>query len=214
MRSIRVTAAAGIALVVLVSTGCGSGSSAKSTAAPERSTTTAPVHRASLTPTTTTGAALPTDPTAPANTAATCRPKQLSASITSQAGGAGHGEQIVVLTDTGTTSCILYGYPGLGFLNTAGQAVPLTVIRATAPGMFFPAIPMVKVALSPGGEQTGFGMEWINGPASGTYSLHVTPPNDTGYLVVPNQVDEFSNNQVSVTPIAPLGQLSSKGSAG
>jgi hypothetical protein len=50
-------------------------------------------------------------------------------------------------------------------------------------------------------------MEWINGPTSGTYSLQVTPPNDAGYLVVPDQTDDFSNNRVSVTPVTTLAQL-------
>jgi hypothetical protein len=50
-------------------------------------------------------------------------------------------------------------------------------------------------------------MEWINGPAIGTYSLQVTPPNDSGYVLIPNQVDVFTNNQVSVTPMTTLAQL-------
>jgi hypothetical protein len=92
-------------------------------------------------------------------------------------------------------------------LTGTGQSVPLAVTRVTIKGFFFPAIPETTITLEPGGEPAAFGMEWINGPSSGTYSLQVTPPNDTGYLVIPKQIDDFANNQVTVTPLAPLGQL-------
>jgi hypothetical protein len=128
-------------------------------------------------------------------------------SISDQQGAVGHGQQIVSLSNTGPGVCTLYGFPGLGLLNGAGQSVPLVVTRAASAGFAFPAIPETTVTLTPGGEPAAFGMEWINGQSSGTYSLQVTPPNDTGYLVVPNQIDYFADNQVTVTPVAPLGQL-------
>jgi hypothetical protein len=127
--------------------------------------------------------------------------------LSDQQGGVGHGEQIVNLSNKGPADCTLYGFPGLGLLNGSGQPVPLVVTRATSAGFAFPAIPETTVTLAPGGEPAAFGMEWINGPSSGTYSLQVTPPNDTGYLLVPNQFDYFANNQVSVTPVAPQVQL-------
>jgi hypothetical protein len=113
----------------------------------------------------------------------------------------------VNLSNEGPAVCTLYGFPGIGLLDGAGRSVQLVVTRATSAGFAFPAISEMTVTLTPHGEPAAFGMEWINGPSSGTYSLQVTPPNDTGYLVVPNQIDYFANNQVSVTPVAPLGQL-------
>jgi len=137
----------------------------------------------------------------------TCQPGQLAVSVSGQEGAVGHGQQIVSLSNKGPADCTLYGFPGLGLLNGSGQSVKLTVTRATAAGFLSPAVPETTLTLTPGGEPAAFGMEWINGPSTGTYSLQVTPPNDTGYLVVPNQVDVFASNHVSVTPVAPPSQL-------
>jgi hypothetical protein len=189
-----------VAVVGLIAVGCGSSSSTKSTAPPPTTTAVSPATTASVAPTTS-ASSTPTD------SAVTCQPSQLSASVSDQMGAVGTGHQIITLTSTGGSPCTLYGYPGLGLLNSAGQSVPLQVTRATTAGMSFPAIPRTTVTLTPGGEGVAFGMEWMNGPSTGTYSLEVTPPNDTGYLVVPDQDDVFANNQVSVTPVTPLGQL-------
>jgi len=138
---------------------------------------------------------------------ATCQPGQLAVSISEQGGAVGHGQQIVSLSNKGPADCTLYGFPGLGLLNSSGQSVKLVVTRATAAGFAFPAIRETTLTLTPGGEPAAFGMEWINGPSTGAYSLQVTPPDDTGYLVLPNQADYFANSQVSVTPVAPAAQL-------
>jgi hypothetical protein len=122
-------------------------------------------------------------------------------------GAAGHGWTIVTLTNTSSSTCTLYGFPGLGFRTATGQSAPLSVSRQAAKGWRYPAIPENSVSLSPDGGAASFGMEWINGPAIGTYSLQVTPPSDTGYVLIPNQVDVFTNNQVSVTPMTTLAQL-------
>jgi hypothetical protein len=151
--------------------------------------------------------AAPGSPPSTAVPLATCEPGQLAVSVSGQEGAVGHGEQIVSLSNTGSAACTLYGFPGLGFLDGSGQSVNLVVSRATSAGFGFPAVPETTVTLTPGGEPAAFGMEWINGPTAGSYALQVTPPNDTGYLVLPNQADVFANNQVSVTPITLLGQL-------
>jgi hypothetical protein len=136
-----------------------------------------------------------------------CNPAQLSPSLSDQMGGAGHGWTTVTLTNISSSTCTVYGFPGLGFRTATGQSVPLSVSRQAAKGWRYPAIPESSVTLSPDGGAASFGMEWINGPTSGTYSLQVTPPNDAGYLVVPDQTDDFSNNRVSVTPVTTLAQL-------
>jgi hypothetical protein len=148
-----------------------------------------------------------TPSTAAVSATATCQPGQLSVSLAEQGGAVGHGGQVVTLSDKGSAACTLYGFPGLGLLNGSGQPVPLVVTRATTAGFLFPAIPETTLTLTPGGPSAGFGMEWINGPSGGTYALQVTPPNDTGYLVIPDQTDVFADNHVSVTPVAQLAPL-------
>jgi hypothetical protein len=191
-------------MVGLIAVGCGRSSSTNPS-------TTVPPHTSTSTtgsPVTATPATQPTSASStPSVPFTACRPGQLSASVSDQMGAVGTGHQIISLTNTGASPCTLYGFPGLGLLNSAGQSVPLQVTRATTAGMAFPAIPKTTETLTPGGEPVAFGMEWMNGPSTGTYSLQVTPPNETGYLIIPDQVDEFANNQVSVTPVAPLGQL-------
>jgi hypothetical protein len=191
-----------LSLVVLIVGGCASNPSPKaSEPAPSARTST------TMTVTSTTPPTARSSTTSTAATTTTCQPDHLAVSVSAQGGAAGHGQQIVSLVNEGAAACTLYGFPGLGLLDGAGQSVQLAVTRATTAGFAFPAIPETTVTLTPEAEPAAFGMEWINGPASGTYSLQVTPPNDTGYLVVPNQIDYFANNEVSVTPVAPLGQL-------
>jgi hypothetical protein len=204
---VRITAIVGVAMVGLMAVGCGNSSATKpSTASPRRpstSTTISPATATSITPTT-----QPTSASSmPVVALATCQPSQLSVSVSDQMGAVGTGHQIISLANSGPSPCTLYGFPGLGLLNSAGQSVPLQVTRATAAGMSFPAIPKLTITLTAGGGAAAFGMEWSNGPSTGTYSLQVTPPNDTGYLVVPDQVDVFANSQVSVTPVTSPGQL-------
>jgi Protein of unknown function (DUF4232) len=138
----------------------------------------------------------------------TCQPGQLSVSLSGQGGAVGHGGQVVSLSNKGSAACTVYGFAGLGLLDGSGQSVPLVVTRATTAGFLFPAIPAATLTLTPGGPPAAFGMEWINGPSGGTYALQVTPPNDTGYLVIPDQMDVFASNHVSVTPVAPPSELS------
>jgi hypothetical protein len=128
------------------------------------------------------------------------------ASISDQAGGAGHGGQVITLSNTLKVGCMLYGFPGLGLLNSAGQPIPLTVARQSGTGIVFPAVPEKPVTIGPG-QAASFGMEWVNGASAGTVSLEVTPPNDQAVLVIANQEDIFQGNDVSVTPIAPAGQI-------
>jgi hypothetical protein len=152
----------------------------------------------------------PSTPSTPSTAvSATCQPGQLSVSVSEQGGAVGHGGQVVSLSDKGSAACTLYGFPGLGLLDGSGQPVPLVVTRAATAGFLFPAIPETTLTLTPGGPPAAFGMEWINGPSGGTDSLQVTPPNDTGYLVIGDQTDVFAGNHVSVTPVAqpaPLNQ--------
>ena len=61
-----------------------------------------------------------------AQTSATCLPSQISASNGPQVGGAsGERSLSIILTNQGTTPCILDGYPHVRLLSSAGAVLPL-----------------------------------------------------------------------------------------
>jgi hypothetical protein len=78
----------------------------------------------------------------------------------------------VSLSNKGPADCTLYGFPGLGLLNSSGESVKLVVTRATTAGFAFPAIRETTITLTPGGEPAAFGMEW-NGMDQWTIERHL-----------------------------------------
>jgi hypothetical protein len=49
-----------------------------------------------------------------------CATSQLQLSLGQSQGAAGHFEQPVILTNTSTTTCTLYGYPGVSYTGSGG----------------------------------------------------------------------------------------------
>jgi Protein of unknown function (DUF4232) len=123
--------------VALLAAGCSSGSSGGAvglpTASPPIATVTpTPVrshtHRppATSTPTSTpTPTPTPTRPVA----GRPCRSSHLRLSLGIGQGTAGTTYQVVVLTNTGTVSCTLLGYPGVSFVDSAGATLGLPASR-------------------------------------------------------------------------------------
>jgi hypothetical protein len=116
-----------------------------------------------------------------------CRSSRLSATVGHPNGAAGSVGYVVVLQNTSTSTCTLYGYPGMQLLDASGAALPTHVARGTAATV--PPVAEHTVTLAPGGDAafavgfataTGYGSEQC--PRSSTVAI--TPPNDYHSIVM------------------------------
>ncbi|HEX3424801.1 MAG TPA: DUF4232 domain-containing protein [Acidimicrobiales bacterium] len=153
-------------------------------------------------PTTTIPSTAPTPASTPA-----CSPSDLTASVVSSAGGAGHGQETVQLKNGSGAACTMFGYPGLGLLDSNGTPQPLDVQRAPGAGWADPAIPEHAVTLAAGGVAS-FWIEWVNTAGSTTGTLEITPPNQFSQILIPNANIELVGT-VTVSPVT-LGLVPSE----
>lgn len=175
----------------LVPAACGSSSqtsSSSSTQAANQATTTSPATTtapatASSGPSTTTTTTTPTT-TVPGSRA--CRAADLTASFLGGQGATGHGELGFALRNTSGSTCHTFGYPGVLFLDRAGQALPTDSTRTTHD--FFGSAPEQKLVIAPG-QSVSFRLGVTHGAASPqgcttAHGLQVIPPDDTATLRV------------------------------
>lgn len=117
-----------------------------------------------------------------------CRSSQLSVHLLATEGAAGSVIRSYSFVNTGSTSCTLFGYPGLQLLGSSNSKLSTTVIRTPAAEQ--------TVTLKPGqaagfsmrfADQTGFGS--LQCPTS--VSLEVTPPNAYNYVTVTGQAGQI-----------------------
>lgn len=175
---------------------CGSSSHSSSSPAPQASTTPAPATtQSSSTPTSTptSTSTTPSTPTGttpatttPAASASACTAADLTASYLGGQGATGHGELGFALRNTGRSTCHTYGYPGVLFLDRAGNALPTDSTRTTQD--FFGSVPEKELVVAPG-ETVSFRLGVTHGAASPkgcttAYGLQVIPPDDTATLHV------------------------------
>jgi hypothetical protein len=134
------------------------------------------------------GTARPTRTAPPAGTArptaggARCHTSQLSASVGRGNPGAGQRNFPVVLTNTSSRTCTLYGYPGAAFVDLAGRQLGPDPRREAGP---VPA----TVTLAPG-RSAWAGLRFTSPEISGARTaapaaLLVTPPDERDPLKVP-----------------------------
>lgn len=150
------TATVVLAAMAAALAGCTPGTSSTSNTTSPATTTTA----ASVTPATTaagsatsaatSAAATTSAPSAPASATATglgaCLTVQLTATLGAGSGsGAGHAYPVLVLTNKGTTSCTVKGYPGVSFVGSGnGTQLGAAAVRQSA------GIPIAALTLAPG----------------------------------------------------------------
>jgi hypothetical protein len=201
----RITAAVAAALALGA---CGS--SAHKTAAP------APATGSSSAPTTTTSSATQTA-TAPATTTTSmtaptqaniCRAADLHLSFLGGSGATGHGLLGFTLRNVSSSSCHTIGYPGILFLDQAGQSLPTTTMRTTHD--FFGTAPVHSLTVAPGETVsfrigvTHFGANGSNTGCTTAYGLQVIPPNDTSTLrVTIGNGGEYECQTASLSPVQP-----------
>ena len=203
------------AITAIVAVGCGSHSSGTA----GQATTTASAPQSSVSAASTpagTATAQASGPVTSAPTSAapagvpSCSSSKLR--ITIGNGGAAAGTDFTVLdfTNTGTSACTLYGFPGVSMTNSAGTQIGAAATRN-------PSQASAVVTLAPGGKANatlGVGNA-ENYPASAckpttAAQLKVFPPNQTQAIAVPFAATGCavaSAHQLSVTAVtAGAGQ--------
>jgi hypothetical protein len=189
MRSVRILIAlAAMAASVGVLAGCGSSTptDSPSTSATD---TTSPSAPPSATPTPT-PAASPTatstsTPSSPG--VAACATTALHVAVPTGGGGAAAGSTYypIQFSNTGSSPCTLYGYPGVSFVSAAGGS------QIGSAATRDPTLPATLITLSPG--QTVHAtlqvVDAVNYPSSGcglvtAHWLKIYPPNQTAPVYV------------------------------
>lgn len=171
---------------LLVAAGCSSSSSdggtSPGTPQPTATVTVTATPTASATASSSPSAS-PSPSISPTPLAAGCKSKHLKLSIGAGQGAAGSSYQPIVFTNTGSTPCSLFGYPGVSFLDTSGNQIGVAAIRAHGSKQ--------AVTLAPGGTASAL----LQIPDPGVYApaqcapanaaeLKVFPPNQTASLEV------------------------------
>jgi len=179
----------------------GTTSTASSQPASTATSAAAPTTTATTTATTATITTTATTATTTASGDPPCRAASMSLSFLGQQGGMGHGEIGFVLKNTGSVPCRTYGWPGIQFLDQAGN--PLPTIPHHTTNDFFGSTPAVPLVIAPGASASfrldvGHGVATSNGCAT-AYALQVIPPNDTATLKtsIPNGAYECRDANVS-----------------
>ncbi|WP_320773662.1 DUF4232 domain-containing protein [Streptomyces sp. CRN 30] len=132
-----------------------------------------------------------------------CRTGELKASVGRVDPGAGQRNFPVVLTNTSSRTCTLYGFPGAAFVDASGKQLgPDPAREAASPE---------TVTLKPGGSAWA-GMSFANPEISGARtadpaSILVTPPDERDSLKVTWKAGEVpvggDESEVSLTALTP-----------
>ncbi|MFF7679036.1 DUF4232 domain-containing protein [Actinacidiphila glaucinigra] len=131
-----------------------------------------------------------------------CHTADLRAAIGPNNPGAGQENFPVVLTNRSSRTCTVHGFPGLAFVNSAGQQVTVDPERDTG-------LPKRRVTLAPGASAWS-PMSFSNPDITGVTTVVpaavlVTPPDERTSLRVPWNGGKVSNTgKASVPRLGPL----------
>jgi hypothetical protein len=198
-------AIATIACVVMLAACGGSGSKPSSAAVPVPATT-------SSTPATTTQATQTAPPTTTTSTNTTtsaaaappCVTADFALRFLGQEGATGHGEIGFALRNITPGQCRTYGYPGVLFLDKAGNALPTNPTHTTVD--FFGKTTETELIVLPGASVSfRLGVSHGAGTTSGcttAYGLQVIAPDDTHTIrtTIPEGAYECGGD-VTVSPL-------------
>jgi len=152
-------------------------------------------------------AGAPTPPgqsTTPSSVLSRCRSANLALTMGSQSAAAGSASAVFVLTNEGSSSCSLYGYPGMQMLDASGQPIPTIVVRGG--GDAATRAKPSSVVLQPQA-QASFVAYWGEVPVGAETScpasakLEVTAPDDYHYLVIAATLAPCSSGTINVSPV-------------
>ncbi len=131
-----------------------------------------------------------------------CRLHQLSLAQPRMNGAAGSIRLRFVFTNTGGTTCALFGFPGMQMLNKSHQAIPTHVHRGTS--NVVPPEPELNVVMTPG--QHGSFYAGYSDVPSGTGQcrtsafVEVTPPNDFKHFTQKLAI-QACGGRITVSPV-------------
>jgi Protein of unknown function (DUF4232) len=199
MRLASCCVAVATSLVLAACGGSSSKSSSSSATTPSSSST-----GTSNAPTTT--VASTPSPTVPAtHRPARCRASGLTLRFIGQQGATGHGELGFALANVSGATCRTFGFPGILFLDKAGNPLPTRSVRKTQD--LFGSAPAVALALAPGASASfRIGVtHGINSSVGCTtaYGLQVIPPDDTASLRTTIPQGAYECTQATVSPLRP-----------
>ena len=133
-----------------------------------------------------------------------CTASDLALSYEGSNGAPGELVLYFAMRNTGSSSCHTYGYPGVQFLDRAGNPLPTAATRTIHDVLG--STPAVAVTLAPG-KLASFRMIAAQNPAGAgcttAYALQAIAPNDTATMRVsiPGGVSEC--RVTTVSPLAP-----------
>jgi hypothetical protein len=201
------SAALAALLLTAILAACGSSASSTTTStggnggAPVSPSSSTATTVATVTKTATTTASGASSSTSTSAGEAPCRAAGLAISFLGQQGATGHGELGFALRNTGNASCSTIGYPGVQFLDRAGNNLPTTPTHTTQD--FFGTTVLHRLSVAPGAT-VSFRLGVTHGAGSSAgcttaYAVQVIPPNDTSTLKVsiPDGAAECGTTTVS-----------------
>jgi hypothetical protein len=204
MSAMRATTTTIVCALLLAA--CG-GSSTQQTSAAVPVTTPAGT-TTSATPTTTSTASTTTTSTTTGSVAVPppCLTADFALRFLGQEGATGHGEVGFALRNTSAHECLTYGYPGILFLDKAGNALPTNPTHTTID--FFGTTTETELAVLPGAS-VSFRLGVSHGAASPigcttAYGLQVIAPDDTATTrtTIPQGIYECGGG-ATVSPLQP-----------
>jgi len=143
----------------------------------------------------------------PAPAASTnCQPNQLTFSVKSAGGAAGHIGQMGKFTNSSTATCTLYGFPGAVMLDAQHQPMTTHALWQTSAYMYSNQMKQL-VTLAPGASAY-FAVTWSDVTVGSVTScptssyLSVTPPNDLSELTIADQITSCDSN-LTISPVEP-----------
>jgi hypothetical protein len=131
-----------------------------------------------------------------------CRLSQLALAKPRMEGAAGTIRLRFVFTNTGGSTCALFGFPGMQMLNKTHHTIPTHVHRGTGNGV--PAEPEANVVMTPG--QHGSFYAGYSDVPHGTGAcptsafVEVTPPNDFNHFTQKLAITACSG-KITVSPV-------------
>jgi len=127
-----------------------------------------------------------------------CPTSQLTASLGTTQGAAGHVITPVLLANHGTTTCVLQGYPGVSLLDGSGTQIGLPATRATRPVSAVTLAPGAKAEADLETQDQGIAQTPCWAPSA---SVKIYPPGQLAALTIPG-VLTVCGNELTTTPMA------------